>query len=547
MSQSPATATQANVDNYVAGWTALYEMLRGTGSLSGRERNCAYLNLGNGRFADVSAISGVDFADDGRAVAVTDWDQDGAPDFWIRNRTAPRLRFMHNRLDPKRHHLSLRLEGRYCNRDAIGARVEVQLGDAPGSRRVKGLRAGDGYLAQSSKWLHFGLGDHTQARNVVVRWPGGMTESFGQLQADRRYRLVQGSGKVQEVPPRRPIELLKPSKLASPPVQEQARIVLAARVPMPQVNYQSFQGQPVPLRAQDNAPLLINVWASWCEPCLAELTDLTNHRKDLQRAGLSVLTLNVDEPANRPRAQALLAKWGQPFQAGVASPELLDVLDVLQRSLLDRHRRLPLPTSFLVDAQNRLAIIYKGPINAADLLKDLAGMVASPDQIRSAAAQFPGRWFLPPRLPDLVDLADKFRRQGLPRIAQQYLASATGSSTPTGTPPSADPRVATLEYNMGVALSREGKYAQAEAAYRRALQINPDYVRAHINLGIALKKQGDIQGAVQQYETALRLDPEHPLAHHNLGAALIALGRTQEGNAHLARAQQLQAAQTGRQ
>jgi len=68
-------------------------------SFSGRERHCAYLDTGKPaggdplRFVNVSATTGLDLPDDGRGLALTDWDQDGDLDVWISNRTAPRLRF----------------------------------------------------------------------------------------------------------------------------------------------------------------------------------------------------------------------------------------------------------------------------------------------------------------------------------------------------------------------------------------------------------------------------------------------------------------------
>ena len=49
----------------------------GGASWSGSERNNAFLNLGDGTFADASAVLGIDFMDDARAVVTTDWDGDG--------------------------------------------------------------------------------------------------------------------------------------------------------------------------------------------------------------------------------------------------------------------------------------------------------------------------------------------------------------------------------------------------------------------------------------------------------------------------------------
>ena len=79
----------------------LLQMLAEGRSYSGREPHCCFLNTGEdpragGRFATVSAASGLDFPDDGRAAAAVDWDHDGDLDLWITNRNAPRLRLMQN-------------------------------------------------------------------------------------------------------------------------------------------------------------------------------------------------------------------------------------------------------------------------------------------------------------------------------------------------------------------------------------------------------------------------------------------------------------------
>ena len=107
----------------------LYSLVRQGRSWGGRDRNCAFLNLGSGRFADISSASGFDFPDDGRAVARVDWDQDGDLDLWVVNRNGPQLRLLVNEVNSGHHWLALRLvgNGTTTNRDAIGARVEVDI------------------------------------------------------------------------------------------------------------------------------------------------------------------------------------------------------------------------------------------------------------------------------------------------------------------------------------------------------------------------------------------------------------------------------------
>ena len=111
VAQSPGeNAADSDVLRYDVGWKALNTMLKAGRSLSGNERNCAFLNTGGSRFADISQATGLDFDDDGRAVASVDWDQDGDLDFWISNRTAPQTRFLRNNTDQTNHFIQLRLQ-----------------------------------------------------------------------------------------------------------------------------------------------------------------------------------------------------------------------------------------------------------------------------------------------------------------------------------------------------------------------------------------------------------------------------------------------------
>ena len=154
MSQSPADeSNRSDAEKYGTAWAAIMQLVRDGKSWSGREKNCCYLNTassldGATRFANISHVSGLDFADDSRAIAVVDWDHDGDLDLWFRNRTAPRLRFMANQLDARRRsYVALRLEGTSSNRDGVGAVVEVvprrsrapRGPPAPRRRRDEGL------------------------------------------------------------------------------------------------------------------------------------------------------------------------------------------------------------------------------------------------------------------------------------------------------------------------------------------------------------------------------------------------------------------------
>ena len=67
--------------------------------------------------------------------------------------------------------------------------------------------AGDGYLSQSSKRLHFGLAAAGEVDRIVVRWPGGPAEAFDGVPADHAYLILEGSGEITALP-RRDVNLL---------------------------------------------------------------------------------------------------------------------------------------------------------------------------------------------------------------------------------------------------------------------------------------------------------------------------------------------------
>ncbi|MBA21446.1 MAG: hypothetical protein CMJ97_08740 [Planctomycetes bacterium] len=147
MSQSPRE--ELRLQRYLDGWEIINRMIREDTSWGGRERNCLHLSSGEGDFIDISAASGVDYIQDGRALCRLDLDLDGRPDLALRNRDGPQLRLLRNTWPGDNRALWVRLEGRSCNRDAIGARISVT---SSGKTRIKDIRAGAALLSQSRRW-----------------------------------------------------------------------------------------------------------------------------------------------------------------------------------------------------------------------------------------------------------------------------------------------------------------------------------------------------------------------------------------------------------
>lgn len=72
-------------------------------------------------------------------------------------------------------------------------------------------------------------------------------------------------------------------------------------------------------------------------------------------------------------------------------------------------------------------------------------------------------------------------------------------------------------YEEGNRHLQRGAYTEAEAAFRQALSIDPDYADAHSKLGVVFAERGDRPAARAQFEQALKADERHSSALTNLG------------------------------
>jgi thiol-disulfide isomerase/thioredoxin len=63
--------------------------------------------------------------------------------------------------------------------------------------------------------------------------------------------------------------------------------------------------------------VLVNFWATWCEPCRKEMPELSKMYNALKAKGLELITISADEPEDEKAAIAFLAK------AGIGDPAYL--------------------------------------------------------------------------------------------------------------------------------------------------------------------------------------------------------------------------------
>jgi enediyne biosynthesis protein E4 len=147
-------------------------------------------------FKNVSAQSGPIFTRSfpARGLAVGDFNNDGALDVLISNNDAAPL-LLKNNAGTENHWLGVRLVGKKCNIDAVGARVTYQAGDLKRSRMKVG---GGSFLSAHDPRLVLGIGKRNKIDWVEVKWPppSGAVERFNNLPVDRYVTLIEGSGKA---------------------------------------------------------------------------------------------------------------------------------------------------------------------------------------------------------------------------------------------------------------------------------------------------------------------------------------------------------------
>jgi len=152
------------------------------------------------------------------------------------------------------------------------------------------------------------------------------------------------------------------AKAAATPAAARSERPVAVGQPAPPLALPDLAGQIVTLNAYQGRPLIINFWATWCEPCREEMPLLQQAHNAHQRAGLGVLGISQD---SEERLTAVRTYW---TQSGWSFPSLLDPDGAVAR----RYQVFLLPSTIFINAQGVVAAIHLGPINATQIEQYLA-------------------------------------------------------------------------------------------------------------------------------------------------------------------------------
>lgn len=158
-------------------------------SVTFAQQNTLYENLGNGKFTDISDVSGEGLKDKqvSRGVAVADFNGDGLLDFVVSNNGGT-AQIVFNETENKGNFVTLWLEGEKTNRSAIGVRVVAKVGDKKIERQIMGAQS---YLSVSDFHIHLGLGEAQKIDELTIYWLGAESQTIKDLQSGKFYYIKQ--------------------------------------------------------------------------------------------------------------------------------------------------------------------------------------------------------------------------------------------------------------------------------------------------------------------------------------------------------------------
>ncbi len=512
---------------YENGWNALNQFIRQGNSWNGHEPN-VFLVRKDGQYRDFSGVSGLDVAEDGRAFAVTDLTGAGTLDLILKSRLGPQVRVFANQCAGSRHRIVFRLHGTKSNRDAIGARMDV-------NGQVKWLAAGSGYLSKHTKKLHFGLGDRKSVKLARITWPSGLEQTIGPLEAGFQYDVVEGDEELKRTPLKAGFSFPK----IVPEVSVDNRPNLLP----------TWFVEPMPLPDIRNGPGLIALTSRETPETLAAYSLFRRYLFEWRTELEVPLYLLLDQsgrarkiyPHEPSSAQvaADMASPGQPFpfpgryliqpqrdffkigaallSAGYPEQALPYLEAVLQRSPRNV-RTMVLVAQISLEAKRTAkarAILEEAlaadPMNA-EAWNELGGVHFAEGNVNGALQCYRKALEIKPDLPyALMNAAEAYVQSGDSASAERLLERTVETN----------PRSAEASNALGLLLARQNRQDEAKRAFERAIEIRRDYAAAINNLGVLFGSRGDANNAIAVFRYGIGVAPDEDDIYLNLARTYV--------------------------
>ncbi len=135
--------------------------------------------------------------------------------------------------------------------------------------------------------------------------------------------------------------------------------------PAPDFKLLHFDGQVSTLKKMQGKVFLLNFWATYCLPCVAEIPDLNKIHNKYHKKGFTVMGVALDDDLYAVKAFAENQEIQYPI--------------VIRCKHIEKNFGLTcMPTSYLIDKQGMILHTYKGKPDFQDLSKRIENALAQP-------------------------------------------------------------------------------------------------------------------------------------------------------------------------
>ena len=132
------------------------------------------------------------------------------------------------------------------------------------------------------------------------------------------------------------------------------QVAIEGDIPAPDFTFPGLDGKMVSLSDYKGKVVLVNIWATWCPPCVKEMPSMEKLYRKFKRENFEILAVSIDEPG--PKAVA-------PFmeKTRLTFPALIDSKGAIKSV----YRISAIPESFIIDKQGFLIKKIVGPLDWA--------------------------------------------------------------------------------------------------------------------------------------------------------------------------------------
>lgn len=123
------------------------------------------------------------------ANAIGDLNNDGYADVVVQNNTPDKFFLWENYSVQKNNYLKVKLEGVKSNKDAIGSRIDIYMGD---SYQTKYTKCGSGFLGQNSLVKIIGCGNYTNVDSLIITWSSGHVDKLTDISVNQSIDIKEG-------------------------------------------------------------------------------------------------------------------------------------------------------------------------------------------------------------------------------------------------------------------------------------------------------------------------------------------------------------------